>query len=256
MQATDVRRAAAGGRTSARKGVGGRCARSTKPVSNAAFATWDRVYWQDNVRTKDRALDPRPPPQMQQSHDRFVDIFGAPPAHARRGRLADERPRVRADRRVGHALARLTAGGHSPYLPVLSTARRASHVQMPTTLAHARRSARRERRGRTQLWPRSCVTAHGNQSARSGLHAVRGTRGTKARADLRTVAETAGARKAIVCDHGRLLRGAGPRRAAIVPCYVGRNSRALWRADRPAVTWSVGTLPVDAAFVAIRLLSD
>jgi len=39
--------------------------------------TWDHVRWQDNVRQRDATWTQR---QMQQAFDRFVDIFGAPPA--------------------------------------------------------------------------------------------------------------------------------------------------------------------------------
>jgi peptidoglycan/xylan/chitin deacetylase (PgdA/CDA1 family) len=36
--------------------------------------TWDHVYWQDNVRERDAAWTRR---QMQQSFERFTDVFGA-----------------------------------------------------------------------------------------------------------------------------------------------------------------------------------
>jgi peptidoglycan/xylan/chitin deacetylase (PgdA/CDA1 family) len=69
---------------------------------------------------------------MQQSHDRFVDIFGAPPlTHGAAGWQMN-----------GHAFEQIDAWGmhyasdgrgHSPYLPVVD-GKTLAHVQMPTTL--------------------------------------------------------------------------------------------------------------------------
>lgn len=91
--------------------------------------TWDHVYWQDNVRERDRAWTVA---QMQQSHARFVEIFGAPPVtHGAAGWQMN-----------GHAFEQIDAWGmqyasdgrgHTPYIPVLD-GRTLHHIQMPTTL--------------------------------------------------------------------------------------------------------------------------
>ncbi|SAL42381.1 polysaccharide deacetylase family protein [Caballeronia telluris] len=91
--------------------------------------TWDHVYWQDNVRERDRAWTVA---QMQQSHARFVEIFGAPPVtHGAAGWQMN-----------GHAFEQIDAWGmqyasdgrgHTPYIPVLD-GRTLRHIQMPTTL--------------------------------------------------------------------------------------------------------------------------
>lgn len=91
--------------------------------------TWDHVYWQDNVRARDRDWTVA---QMQQSHARFIEIFGAPPVtHGAAGWQMN-----------GHAFEQIDAWGmryasdgrgHTPYIPVLD-GRTLTHVQMPTTL--------------------------------------------------------------------------------------------------------------------------
>lgn len=91
--------------------------------------TWDHVYWQDNVRRRDRDWTVR---QMQKSFERFVDIFGAPPVtHGSAGWQMNE-----------HAFRQLDAWGmryasdgrgHSPYRPV-ADGKTLAHVQLPTTL--------------------------------------------------------------------------------------------------------------------------
>jgi undecaprenyl phosphate-alpha-L-ara4FN deformylase len=67
--------------------IGKSCANAMRAVKNAGFEcgihTWDHVVWQDNVRTRDAAWTAR---QMQQSFDRFSDIFGvAPRTHGAAG---------------------------------------------------------------------------------------------------------------------------------------------------------------------------
>ncbi|MDR5750575.1 MULTISPECIES: polysaccharide deacetylase family protein [unclassified Caballeronia] len=91
--------------------------------------TWDHVYWQDNVRERDRAWTVA---QMRQSHARFIEIFGAPPVtHGAAGWQMN-----------GHAFEQIDAWGmqyasdgrgHTPYIPVLD-GRTLHHIQMPTTL--------------------------------------------------------------------------------------------------------------------------
>ena len=91
--------------------------------------TWDHVYWQDNVRGRDRAWTAA---QMQQSHARFIEIFGTPPVtHGAAGWQMN-----------GYAFEQIDAWGmqyasdgrgHTPYIPVLD-GRTLKHIQMPTTL--------------------------------------------------------------------------------------------------------------------------
>ena len=91
--------------------------------------TWDHVYWQDNVRERDRAWTAA---QMQQSHARFIEIFGTPPVtHGAAGWQMN-----------GYAFEQIDAWGmqyasdgrgHTPYIPVLD-GRTLKHIQMPTTL--------------------------------------------------------------------------------------------------------------------------
>jgi peptidoglycan/xylan/chitin deacetylase (PgdA/CDA1 family) len=60
--------------------IGKECADDMRAVRDAGFEcgihTWDHVLWQDNVRKRDAAWTQR---QMQQSFDRFAQIFGMPP---------------------------------------------------------------------------------------------------------------------------------------------------------------------------------
>ncbi|SAK87035.1 polysaccharide deacetylase [Caballeronia catudaia] len=91
--------------------------------------TWDHVYWQDNVRARDRAWTVA---QMQQSHARFIEIFGGPPVtHGAAGWQMN-----------GYAFEQIDAWGmryasdgrgRTPYIPVLD-GRTLNHIQMPTTL--------------------------------------------------------------------------------------------------------------------------
>lgn len=67
--------------------IGKQCATEMRAVRNAGFEcgihTWDHVVWQDNVRSRDAAWTHR---QMQQSFDRFKEIFGqAPQTHGAAG---------------------------------------------------------------------------------------------------------------------------------------------------------------------------
>lgn len=61
--------------------IGRTCAEHIRTVQAAGFEcgihTWDHVVWQDNVRARDIAWTRH---QMQQSFDRFVEIFGRAPA--------------------------------------------------------------------------------------------------------------------------------------------------------------------------------
>ena len=92
--------------------------------------TWDHVLWQDNVRQRDRAWTEQ---QMRLAHERFCAVFGAPPTHPRRRRLADERRRLSPARRLGPRLLPPTAAARAPYVPQVD-GRTLAHVQLPTTL--------------------------------------------------------------------------------------------------------------------------
>lgn len=91
--------------------------------------TWDHVYWQDNVRMRDRDWTVR---EMQKSHARFAEIFGAPPVtHGAAGWQMNDAAFEQID---AWGMRYASDGrGHSPYLPVVR-GRTLSHVQMPTTL--------------------------------------------------------------------------------------------------------------------------
>jgi peptidoglycan/xylan/chitin deacetylase (PgdA/CDA1 family) len=84
--------------------IGARAASEMRAIHEAGFEcgihTWDHVYWQDNVRHRARDWTVA---QMQASHERFIEIFGAPP--------------------VTHGAAGWQMDGKT-----------LSHVQMPTTL--------------------------------------------------------------------------------------------------------------------------
>lgn len=60
--------------------IGRGCADQLRAVRDAGFEcgihTWDHVVWQDNVRQRDADWTTS---QMQQAHDRFVEIFGTTP---------------------------------------------------------------------------------------------------------------------------------------------------------------------------------
>ncbi len=90
---------------------------------------WDHVLWQDNVRRRDDAWTAR---QMTLAFDRFVEIFGAPPAtHGAAGWQMN-----------GAAFRRLDAWGlryasdgrgNGPYVPQIDGVA-LGHVQLPTSL--------------------------------------------------------------------------------------------------------------------------
>jgi peptidoglycan/xylan/chitin deacetylase (PgdA/CDA1 family) len=111
--------------------IGRRAIADMRAIHEAGFEcgihTWDHVYWQDNVRSA-IALDAR---EMQKSHARFVDIFGAPPVtHGAAGWQMNDAAFEQIDAWGMHYAS--DGRGHSPYLPVVGGT--LSHVQMPTTL--------------------------------------------------------------------------------------------------------------------------
>lgn len=113
--------------------IGRRAAAEMRAVRDAGFEvgihTWDHVYWQDNVRTRDRAWTQA---QMQRSHARFVEVFGtAPTTHGAAGWQMNPFAFEQID---AWQMAYASDGrGRGPYVPVLD-GRPLAHVQMPTTL--------------------------------------------------------------------------------------------------------------------------
>ncbi|GJH28682.1 polysaccharide deacetylase family protein [Caballeronia novacaledonica] len=91
--------------------------------------TWDHVYWQDNVRGRDREWTVA---QMRQSHARFIEIFGGPPVtHGAAGWQMNAYAFEQID---AWGMRYASDGrGHTPYIPVLD-GRTLNHIQMPTTL--------------------------------------------------------------------------------------------------------------------------
>jgi len=113
--------------------IGVEAAAQMRAIHEAGFEcgihTWDHVYWQDNVRTRDARWTAR---QMQKSHDRFTRIFGTPPVtHGAAGWQMNEAAFEQID---AWGMKYASDGrGHSPYRPVVA-GRTLNHVQMPTTL--------------------------------------------------------------------------------------------------------------------------
>ena len=90
---------------------------------------WDHVVWQDNVRRRDDAWTER---QMTLAHDRFVDVFGAPPTtHGAAGWQMN----AAAFRQLDCWQLRYASDGRGagPYVPQIDGVA-LSHVQLPTTL--------------------------------------------------------------------------------------------------------------------------
>jgi peptidoglycan/xylan/chitin deacetylase (PgdA/CDA1 family) len=113
--------------------IGRRAADEMRAVRDAGFETgihtWDHVYWQDNVRLRERDWTVR---QMQQSHERFIEIFGAPPVtHGAAGWQMNAFAFEQIDAwRMAYAS---DGRGSGPYRAVLN-GRMLNHVQLPTTL--------------------------------------------------------------------------------------------------------------------------
>jgi peptidoglycan/xylan/chitin deacetylase (PgdA/CDA1 family) len=125
--------------------IGRTCADQMRTAQEAGFEcgihTWDHVVWQDNVRTRDAAWTRR---QMQQSFDRFREVFGrAPATHGAAGWQMNEHAFAQLDD-FGVAYAsdgrcRLTENGaltaltSGPYR-VKALGKVLSCIQLPTTL--------------------------------------------------------------------------------------------------------------------------
>jgi peptidoglycan/xylan/chitin deacetylase (PgdA/CDA1 family) len=90
---------------------------------------WDHVLWQDNVRRRDVGWTER---QMQLAFDRYVEIFGQPPAtHGAAGWQMNDAALCQIDAwRMPYAS---DGRGAAPFFPRLA-GRVLRHVQLPTTL--------------------------------------------------------------------------------------------------------------------------
>jgi undecaprenyl phosphate-alpha-L-ara4FN deformylase len=113
--------------------IGRRAAAQLRAVRDAGFEagihTWDHVYWQDNVRGRDRAWTLA---QMGRAHARFAEIFGVPPAtHGAAGWQMNDFAFEQLD--LWGMRYASDGRGRGPYRPVLGGTPLA-HVQMPTTL--------------------------------------------------------------------------------------------------------------------------
>ncbi|PLZ03630.1 4-deoxy-4-formamido-L-arabinose-phosphoundecaprenol deformylase [Burkholderia sp. WAC0059] len=113
--------------------IGARAAAEMRAIQTAGFEcgihTWDHVYWQDNVRRRPRDWTLA---QMRRSHERFAQIFGAPPVtHGAAGWQMNDAAFGQIDA-WGMRFAS-DGRGRSPYRPMVG-GRTLSHVQMPTTL--------------------------------------------------------------------------------------------------------------------------
>ncbi len=91
--------------------------------------TWDHVVWQDNVRQRGVAWTQQ---QMARAHQRFIDIFGEPPAtHGAAGWQMNAAALQQIDDwRMPYAS---DGRGDGPYVPSVD-GRALAHVQLPTTL--------------------------------------------------------------------------------------------------------------------------
>ena len=90
---------------------------------------WDHVVWQDQVRRRDEAWTRL---QMQRAWERYVQVFGEPPAtHGAAGWQTNAAALQQID---AWGLAHASDGrGHVPYVPAVD-GRPLAHVQLPTTL--------------------------------------------------------------------------------------------------------------------------
>jgi peptidoglycan/xylan/chitin deacetylase (PgdA/CDA1 family) len=125
--------------------IGRECATEMRAVQDAGFEcgihTWDHVVWQDNVRRRDAVWTAA---QMQQSFDRFTEIFGrAPRTHGAAGWQMNEHAFAQLDRfgmaYASDGRAMLTDNGAladpaaGPYR-LAAAGKTLSCIQMPTTL--------------------------------------------------------------------------------------------------------------------------
>ncbi len=113
--------------------IGRRAAQEMRAIAADGFEcgihTWDHVYWQDNVRQRPRDWTVR---EMQKSHERFGEIFGAQPVtHGAAGWQMNAAELEQID---AWGMRYASDGrGRGPYRPTLD-GRPLAHVQLPTTL--------------------------------------------------------------------------------------------------------------------------
>lgn len=113
--------------------IGRRAAAEMRAIAADGFETgihtWDHVYWQDNVRHRDRAWTET---QLGRAHARFQEIFGhAPATHGAAGWQANAFAFAQID---AWGMRYASDGrGRAPYRPSLD-GRPCAHIQMPTTL--------------------------------------------------------------------------------------------------------------------------
>ncbi len=110
--------------------VGADAMRETQRAGHeCGIHTWDHIVWQDQVRGRDAAWTRE---QMAQSHARFIDIFGAPPAtHGAAGWQMNAAAFEQLD---AWGLAYASDGRGSAPHRLSVNGRALNHVQLPTTL--------------------------------------------------------------------------------------------------------------------------
>ncbi|UDG81936.1 polysaccharide deacetylase family protein [Candidatus Vallotia cooleyia] len=113
--------------------IGACAAEQMRATRNAGFEvgihTWDHVYWQDNVRTREREWTIA---QMAQSQARFIEIFGnAACTHGAAGWQMNNYAFHQLD---AWGIRYASDGrGYGPYRPTINGFP-LTHVQLPTTL--------------------------------------------------------------------------------------------------------------------------
>ena len=222
-EAADVRRAAAS------PDIGRRAIADMRAIHEAGFEcgihTWDHVYWQDNVRARDRDWTAR---EMQKSHARFIEVFGAPPVtHGAAGWQMNDSAFEQID-----AWGCATHPTAAPFaVPAVVNGRTLSHVQMPTTLPTLD-----EVLGIDGVDTHN-VAAHILKFTETNPHdqvfTLRNWKARSSRPCSSNCSRLARARP-YVRDDGRLPRDAGPRLAAIVPVtgeIPGRSGELIVQPD-------------------------
>lgn len=113
--------------------IGKRCAQELRAIARAGFECgihcWDHVYWQDNVRTRDKKWTQS---QMQNAYQRFVHIFEeAPKTHGAAGWQMNPYAFQQIDEWAMHYAS--DGRGTHPYRLMIE-GKALQHIQIPTTL--------------------------------------------------------------------------------------------------------------------------